>query len=48
MTDALTAGRPVRAAAAAPQVSPSIRVLAHVAALTPLPSGLWRLAIALG
>ncbi|MFB6504757.1 MULTISPECIES: hypothetical protein [unclassified Streptomyces] len=48
MTDALTAGRPVRAAATAPQVSPSIRVLAHVAALTPLPSGLWRLAIALG
>ncbi|MFD3655276.1 hypothetical protein [Streptomyces sp. NPDC058620] len=45
MADALAAGTPVPAA---PQVSRSVRLAAHAAALTLVPSGLWRIAIALG
>lgn len=46
MADTLVAGRtPVTAA---PHVPRSIRLAAHAAALTLVPSGLWRIAIALG
>ncbi|MFB8032290.1 hypothetical protein ACFC5Z_04915 [Streptomyces sp. NPDC056004] len=45
MADTLPAGTPVPAA---PQISRSVRLAALAAALTLLPSGLWRIAIALG
>ncbi|GAA0954253.1 hypothetical protein [Actinocorallia libanotica] len=45
MADLLTRGTP---APAAPQVSRSVRLAAHAAALTLVPSGLWRIAVALG
>jgi hypothetical protein len=45
VADTLTTGSP---SPAAPQVPPSVRLTAHAAALTPLPSGLWRIAVALG
>ncbi|MFF3847764.1 hypothetical protein [Streptomyces sp. NPDC002328] len=46
MADTLIVGS--SAPAAAPQVSAAVRLAAHLAALTPLPSGLWRIALALG
>ncbi|WNF29120.1 hypothetical protein RI138_21105 [Streptomyces sp. C11-1] len=45
MADTLVAGTPVTAA---PRVPRAIRLAAHAAALTLVPSGLWRIAIALG
>ncbi|MFD5099816.1 hypothetical protein [Streptomyces albidochromogenes] len=45
MADTLAVETPVPAA---PQVSRSVRLAAHAAALTLVPSGLWRIAIALG
>ncbi|WP_405614754.1 hypothetical protein OG292_17695 [Streptomyces sp. NBC_01511] len=45
MTDTLATGTPVPAV---PRVPRSIRLAAHAAALTLVPSGLWRIAIALG
>ncbi|MFF9869148.1 hypothetical protein ACF1G0_27740 [Streptomyces sp. NPDC013953] len=45
MADTLAVETPVPAA---PQVPRSVRLAAHAAALTLVPSGLWRIAIALG
>ncbi|MEU0299464.1 hypothetical protein ABZ252_08345 [Streptomyces sp. NPDC006175] len=45
MADTLSAGA---LAPAAPQIHRAVRLAAHAAALTPVPSGLWRIAIALG
>lgn len=50
MADTLTAGPPPATTpqATAPQVPRSVRLAAQAAALTLVPSGLWRIAIALG
>ncbi|MFE6778358.1 hypothetical protein [Streptomyces sp. NPDC057702] len=45
MADTLTAPAPVRLA---PRVPGSVRLAAHAAALTLVPSGLWRVGVALG
>jgi hypothetical protein len=45
VADTLAAGTPVPAA---PQVPRTVRLAAHAAALTPVPSGVWRIAVALG
>lgn len=44
----LTAARPAPTAPTAPVVSRPVRLAAHAAALTLVPSGLWRIAMAVG